>query len=269
VISAGGTGSFEFDAYEPLKDRPVEVWYDAPAGDLTSVKVLVVMHGQQRNGEEYRDDWIPHARRVGALLIVPEFSEKYYPDSDDYNVGHLVTEDGDPVPEPDWSFSVIEPLFDFVREETGNRSDGYYLFGHSAGAQFVHRFMLFKPVNRVIRAVSANAGWYTAPERDVDFPYGLRNSPSTDDGLRRALAGPLTVLLGENDVDTDSDSLRSTPEADRQGANRLQRGQFFFRAGRHAAEALGASFGWKVETVPGATHSNDEMAPTAARILFA
>ena len=269
AISAGATGSFEFDGYEPLKDQPLTVWYDAPpAGDLPSAKVLFVMHGQQRNGEEYRDDWIPHARSAGALLIVPEFSEEFYPDADSYNVGNLVTDDGEAVPESSWSFSAIEPLFDFVQAETGNLSDGYYLFGHSAGAQFVHRFMLLKSNNRVKRAVSANAGWYTAPESEVEFPYGLRNSPSTETSLTRALAAPLTVLLGEEDVDTDSESLRSTPQADRQGPNRLARGKFFFRAGQEAAEALGTPFGWELETVAGATHSNAEMAPAAASILF-
>ena len=267
-ISPGTSGSFEFTGYEPLESRPVTVWYDAPEGDLTSVDVLIVMHGQGRNGEDYLDDWTPHARRNGALLIVPEFSEEFYPGSDSYNVGNLVTDSGDEVPESRWTFSIIEPLFDYVQTDTGNRSDGYFLFGHSAGAQFVHRFMLFKPENRVKRAVSANAGWYTATESDVEFPYGLRGSPSTDAGLRRALAAPLTILLGEDDVDTDADNLRSTPESDRQGENRLARGHFFFEAGRDAAGALGASFAWRLETVPGAEHSDAEMAPTAARLLF-
>lgn len=267
-ILAGTTGSFEFTAYEPLKDRPLKVWYDAPSGDLTSVDVLVVMHGQQRNGETYRDDWIPYARSKRVLLIVPEFSEKFYPGPESYNVGNVVTEDGDPVPESRWSFSIIEPLFDYVRAGTGNHSDGYFLYGHSAGAQFVHRFMILVPNNRVKRAVSANAGWYTAPETDVDFPYGLRGSASTEVGLRRALASSLTILLGEDDVDTDSESLRSTPETDRQGPNRLARGHFFFEAGRQAAAALGSPFGWQLDTVSGAEHSNAEMAPAAAAILF-
>jgi pimeloyl-ACP methyl ester carboxylesterase len=268
TIRPGTTGSFEFTAYEPLADRPITVWYDAPEGDLTDAPVLIVMHGQQRNGEEYRDDWIPHARENGALLIVPEFSEDDYPDSDEYNVGNLVDGDGDAVSEREWSFSAIEPIFDYVRAAAGNRRDSYLLFGHSAGAQFVHRFMLFKPENRVERAVSANAGWYTAPEKDVEFPYGLQGSPSTDAGLRRALAAPLTVLLGEEDVDTDAESLRSTPEADRQGENRLARGQFFFRTGREAAAELATPFGWSLSTVPGAAHSDEEMAPAAAAILF-
>lgn len=267
VITAGSRGSFEFTEYAPLEERPIMVWFDAP-DDLTSAKVLVVMHGQQRNGEQYRDEWAPYTRDHGVLLIVPEFSEEFYPGPEGYNQGNVVTPDGETVPEAAWSFSAIEPLFDYVRAATGNQSTGYALFGHSAGAQFVHRFMLLKPDNRVTHAVSANAGWYTATETAVEFPYGLRASPSTEAGLKRALGAPLTILLGENDTETESDSLRSTPEADRQGPNRLARGHFFFETGRKKAAALGTSFGWDLQTVPGAEHSNIEMAPAAAAILL-
>ena len=38
------------------------------------------------------------------------------------------------------------------------------MFGHSAGGQFVHRFVQFKPNSRVNYAISANAGWYTVPD---------------------------------------------------------------------------------------------------------
>ncbi|MBK5287209.1 MAG: hypothetical protein JJE46_01960 [Acidimicrobiia bacterium] len=266
-IAAGTTGSFEFTGAPSLVDRPLRVWYDAP-DDLITAKVLVVMHGQQRNGEEYRDTWIPYARAQNALLIVPEFPDDDYPGSNSYNLGNIVDDNGTPRPEREWSYSVIEPLFDGVRAETGTESEGYYLYGHSAGAQFVHRFILLEPTNRVLRAVSANAGWYTAPEADVEFPYGLEDSPVTDAGLRRSLGAPLVVLLGEDDVETDTDNLRQTPEAERQGSNRLTRGRFFYEVARKRAAALETPFTWEIQTVPGAEHSDEEMAPAAADALF-
>lgn len=268
AIVPGTAGSFTFDGGQRLGDQSVKVWYDAPAGDLTQVPVLVVMHGQQRDAERYRDEWTPYSRPKHALLIVPEFSEDNYPGPEAYNLGNLVTVDGAAVPERDWSYSVLEPLFDFVRHETGNQRSGYSLYGHSAGAQFVHRFMLVVSNNRVEQAVSANAGWYTVPRPSVGFPYGLAGSPSTEVGLRRALGAHLTVLLGEDDTDAESDSLRSTPEADQQGSNRFARGHFFYDAGRDEAAQLGTPFGWSLRTVPNAGHDDSEMAPAAAPILL-
>lgn len=262
-IVPGSTGSFEFNGYAPLADRPLRVWYDAPAGDLSTTKVIVVMHGQGRTGESYRDSWLTEARRAGALLIVPEFSDALYPGSDAYNLGNVESE-----PPSRWSYAIIEPLFDFVQADTGNRTDGYLMYGHSAGAQFVHRFLLLTPMNRVKRAVIANAGWYTAPETDVAFPYGLRGGPVTDVGLRRALATQLTVLLGENDTDPADPDLRHTSGADRQGPHRFARGSFFFQSGLRTARALAAPFGWTLQTVPGVAHSNSGMVPAAARVLF-
>ena len=51
------------------------------------------------------------------------------------------------------------------------------MFGHSAGAQFVHRFVMFAPGPNLRTAISANAGWYTTLEENVAFPYGLKDAP--------------------------------------------------------------------------------------------
>ena len=65
-----------------------------------------------------------------------------------------------------WAFTSIEYIFD-VLLVAGLKKNGYSLFGHSAGAQFAHRFVLFSPVgSRCLQVVSANAGWYTMPKVD-------------------------------------------------------------------------------------------------------
>ncbi len=263
AITPGTSGSFTFAGYAPLSDRPVKVWYAAPAGDLTNARIIVVMHGQSRRAEAYRDRWTAEARNAGAILIVPEFSDALYPGTNAYNLGNVGRE-----PQSRWSYSIIEPLFDFVRADTGNRTTHYLLYGHSAGAQFVHRFLFLVPDNRVARAVVANAGWYTAPETNIIFPYGLRNSLVTATALRAALGSRITVLLGENDTDPADPDLRHTAGADRQGPHRLARGQFFYRAGLRTARLLGLPFGWTLVTVPGAAHSNGAMVPAAAQALF-
>jgi len=47
--------------------------------------------------------------------------------------------------------------------------------------------------------------------------------------------------------------------AQRQGANRLARGHFFFEAGLNRSRALGTSFGWSLQTVPGVGHNGGRM----------
>jgi hypothetical protein len=173
-----------------------------------------------------------------------------------------------PVPREQWSFSYIEPVFDAAKKATGNRSATYSLYGHSAGAQFVHRFMVFVPEARVDRAVAANAGWWTLPDLAVDFPYGLRGTSLDEAALKAAFGRPLVVLLGTHDTDPDHVNLRRTPEALAQGPHRFARGRYFFEAGRSRAKELGAQFGWQLATAPGVAHSDKGMAVFAVRQLF-
>src|SRR3546814_9157712 len=71
-------------------------------------------------------------------------------------------------------------------------------------------------------AISANAGSYTMPVVDVDYPFGLRGAPVDEAGLKRALAMPLVVLLGTADNDPHHPSLPDQPEAMAQGPYRLR-----------------------------------------------
>ena len=240
--------------------RPVNLPLDRP--------VVFVMHGVRRNADEYRDQWHDLAEAHRFLLVVPEFSDANFPEAEGYNYGNVYGPDGEIQPRSVWAFEAIEPIFDEVRRRFGVTAEGYALYGHSAGAQFVHRFLFHVPEARVTRAVAANAGWYTLPDLEMAFPYGLQGSVVGSDRLRRALQLPLTVLLGEEDIDPEHPSLRRTPEALAQGPHRYARGQAFYESGRAAAQRLGVPFGWRLATVPGADHDNRKMAPAAVPYLL-
>jgi len=248
--------------------RHVKVWYFVPAGATPQTPVVIVMHGVGRNGEDYLNDWRPHAAAKHFLLVVPEFSKAEFPGVEGYNYGNTVDIAGRLLPREQWSFNMIEPIFDAMRARTGNQTERYRLFGHSAGSQFVQRFIYFVPNARVDRVVCANAGWYMLPDLATAFPYGLKNTPVTEADLRHALALPLTVLLGTADTDPDASALRHTPEADAQGPFRLARGKFFVARGEEAARAHQAPFGWRLAFVPDVAHSDKEMAPFAVREFF-
>jgi poly(3-hydroxybutyrate) depolymerase len=244
------------------------VWYYRPATAAADAPVLFVIHGVGRNAEEYLDDWIEFAARKNFLLVVPEFSKMEFPGEEAFNSGNLFDDAGRPRPREQWSFSMIEPLFDALAGQLGVNRRDYMIYGHSAGAQFVQRFLYFVPAARVARAVAANAGWYMLPEFTTDFPYGLRGTTADEAALRGALARRLVVMLGESDTDPAHPSLRHTPGADAQGLYRFARGQYFFARAQAAAAALRAPFHWTLATVPGIEHSNKGMAPLAARQLF-
>lgn len=257
-------GRFEFEH----GGHHLPVWYYRPAELAADAPVLFVIHGVGRNASEYLADWVALAEQHRFLLVTPEFSKEQFPGEESFNSGNLFDTAGQLRPREQWSFSVIEPLFDAVRARFGGTWGDYFLYGHSAGAQFVQRFLYFVPESRATRAVAANAGWYMLPELERAFPYGLKGTPADAAALRRAFAFPLTVLLGEADTDAHHQSLRRTPEADEQGLYRFARGQFFFRRAQAAAAALGAPCRWSLATVPGVAHSNKDMSPAAARVLF-
>lgn len=267
IVQASGTatrGKFPFTT----GGHAVTVWYYQPAAATADAPVLFVIHGVGRNAEEYLNDWVEFADRKKFLLVVPEFSKAEFPGEEAFNSGNLLDAAGAPLPRAQWSFSVIEPVFDAVRARLGNRRGDYQLYGHSAGAQFVQRFLYFVPDARVTRAVAANAGWYMLPDLATGFPYGLRGTPANEPALHVAFARPMVVLLGEADTDAGHPSLRHSPEADAQGLNRFARGQHFFARAQAAAAAMKTPFHWTLATAPGIAHSNKGMAPFAVRLLF-
>jgi poly(3-hydroxybutyrate) depolymerase len=239
-----------------------------PAAFGADDPILFVMHGVQRNADVYRDNWIAEAEARRVLVIVPEMSQALFPREAGYNFGSMVDRAGVWQPTERWAWQVIETIFDAARAGTGSRRQTYALFGHSAGAQFVHRFVMFAPAARYDIAISANAGWYTMPTFEVAFPYGLGTSPLDDKGLMAALQKPVIILLGEADTDPAHPSLRRDAGADAQGLHRFARGQAFFAQASAQAKRRGVSFGWRLETVPGVAHDNAGMAASAARLMF-
>ena len=264
IEQVAGAGRFTFTGW----DGPaLPVYYQLPDRVTPATPVVFVMHGVYRDADRYRDEWAALARQHGFIAVVPQFGRDDFPGSRGYNTGYFAEADGTPRPRARWSFAAIEPLFDDVRQRFGTAVTGYGIYGHSAGAQFVHRFVLFMPEARIEQAIAANAGWYTMPDMTTGFPYGLGDAPVDEGALAAALGKPVTVLLGTADTDREDPNLRKTPEADAQGPHRLARGQAFFARAEQAAEAQGVPFGWSIRTVPGVGHSNGRMAKAAAPLL--
>lgn len=265
--AGGGVYSY---VYEPLGDRPIQVWYFSPFDHPVDAQIVFIMHGVDRNASTYRNNWVNLARQNNWILIAPEYSSEAYPGSRYYNIGNLMSGSGGTSgslnPENEWTFSTVEAIFDdFVSKIEGNQQR-YHIYGHSAGSQFVHRMMTFKSNLRVDRAISANAGWYTLMDVSTTYPYGVSNANLSEAQIDRVLAQDMVILLGEADVLTD-DNLNTDPAAMAQGPHRFARGQYYFNYHKELAASRGVTFGWTLVTVPGVGHSNRSMAPYAAELL--
>ncbi|MGL5116435.1 MAG: hypothetical protein ACRC7C_14035 [Beijerinckiaceae bacterium] len=265
--SPQGKSTFEMNERFGRKAKPMAVHLYRPPTWTPADRVLIVMHGRGRNGAEYRDQWTKQSEAGNLLIVVPEFDAENFPGTAAYNWGSVVDEQEKPLPADAWVFNVIDAVHREVRKQTGATREKYSLYGHSAGAQYVHRFLLLAKAADADLIISANAGSYTMPVRGIAFPFGLDGVTVTDDDLKRAFARPVVVLLGDQDIDPNHQSLPRQPGAMAQGPHRFARGNLFFDTAQKKAAELGAPFNWRLVPVPGVAHSNTNMANKAAEIV--
>jgi len=188
----------------------VPVWVYVPdTVDPKKAPIMIMMHGAKRGAARYLSEWDQVADREGFIVIAPEFTRTDFPGSASYNLGNRHNRDDDTAnDETVWSFSAIEPIFDHVVEKLGSEQSTYTLYGHSAGSQFTHRFMYFKPEARTKRYLAANAGWYTFPDLNTPYPAGLGGLGLTDEDLKAYLEKDVVILLGDQDNDPTHESLK-------------------------------------------------------------
>jgi pimeloyl-ACP methyl ester carboxylesterase len=259
-----GKWSFVFTDKKGRADRPMRVYTYRPRQCESTCPIQFVMHGASRAASNTRDNWDLLADRYGFLVIAPEFSARDWPGKS-YSLGDVASSQD---PEK-WGFSVIEHLFDEMRD--GQKD--YRIFGHSEGAQFVHRLLFLLPNHRASVAIMANADWYTMPEWRSDkaafkWPHSLVDSPSGEAALRKALERKAWVILGEADTDSGHEQLDRSEGSMKQGANRLDRGENFFGAVTSAAATLGVTLGWQLAYVPGVGHDDQKMSRASAEIAY-
>jgi len=259
---AVGAGRFQIQIHDGSMNKSITVWSYRPRSLTADSPVLIVLPGAARDGERYRAQWRKYTAGAAALLLVPEFSEEQFPGSA-YSAPKLPSAGPPAVP-----YSVVETLFDQAVQSAQLSAREYLLYGHSAGAQFVHRMLMFNPQGRAKTIVAANAGWYLMPDFAVEYPYGLKNSGINAAQLKAALAKDMIVLLGEKDTDPSHPALNRSAGAMRQGRQRFERGENFYQAAKRAAASLATPFHWQLKTVPNAAHSDNAMAAPAAALLL-
>lgn len=273
TLTIKGTGNFVFTQYTPLADKPVPVYYHIPENTTEDSPVLIVFHGAGRDAMENRDALIEKANQLSFIVVVPKFTDEAYPGGDAYNLGNVFVDGDNPSPstlndESVWTFSIIDPIFNYIKTLTGNTQPYYDAFGFSAGGQFAHRLVMFKPNANFNRVVASSSGWYTMPQNDVVFPYGLEESPADNMDFGGLFALPLTVMIGGNDDDPNSPGLRHNEYADAQGFNRLTRAQYFYNQSSAMAQSAGLPWNWSYVQLPNVEHDFFATSEAAVDMLY-
>lgn len=211
---------------------------------LTSA--LIVVHGASRNADNYFPSGSAGAFLAGklesTLVVAPRFpmpQDKlapgeiaFQPGGDDWRGG------GPAVDLPTVNaYDVIDKLLaHFADKKLYPNMKKIVLFGHSAGGQFVNRYVAVSryestlPVTFVVSNPSSYL--YFDASRPVPnaeckgfngWKYGLEGKLNSEGFAANAVRRPVTYLLGEYDV-TPQFSFDASCSAMTQGPNRFQRG---------------------------------------------
>ena len=263
-----GEHFFTYSQYPPFADRPVDVHYYIPSqGDIKQMPIVFVFEGGDRGYRYLLDGWKEEAERKGFMLFIPHFDLKSYPLADYQEVGvmnaaHTVANAPEKI-----TPVLVDKLFEYVRQFTGSMRKGYMIYGHSAGGQFVQRFMLFHDSPYVEKAIISSPGWYTFPDLAQTYPYGTAGIPYiSSEQIKKYLSKPIILQLALGDTIRES-FLRKTPEAERQGRNRMERGRSFWLYIHQLAASRGWECHWRKIEECGIGHEAVPMGKQAVPLL--
>lgn len=232
------------------------------ASNSSVTRVVIVVHGNSRNADDYADYIADAAVAYGVigstLVVAPHFPTE----SDSVESDDLYWSDGDAWKDGSTSKSGVRPwtmssyeVMDRMRAQVAASFPAakVVVTGHSAGGQFVQRYAAGTVSPYTAKFIPANPGsymyldarrWKSGVLRNLtsseinncshynEYKYGLvsRNnymSQSTDTQIRnRYKAAKITYLLGGSDTGTED--LDTGCEANWQGSRRLQRGEQYF-----------------------------------------
>ena len=259
--------------FSPDSFSPIPIFYVVPKNINKDTRLVVVMHGKKRNGKQYRDQWIEKAKELNLLVIVPQFSEQNFPGVYQFNYGNVHTENNHLLPPEKHLFSIIDPLVKFSLKKFKIKSNNWGIYGHGAGAHFVHRYILHNPEATHTLAIAANLGWYLSMTNQ-EWPFGLTNSNIDNAKLKKAFSKYFLLMLGRTDTSLKPNSAYVKDHwasISLQGEHRLARGRNFFKSAVAKSKEVNQFFKWGMVEVPTKKgHGNtQQMVPYAAEMFFA
>lgn len=230
-------GELDYFAYVPRSISPAS-------------SLLVTVHGIDRKALQHAMRFAPWAEQRNFVVLAPHFSKTRMP-------RYQKTLPG---PSGESPLDALDLTVDHFLRATGIRPAMKNLFGYSGGAQFAQRYVLRGRLSWD-KLVLAAPGWFTMPDPELPFPYGLGASLAAGaclPELDRLLTTPTLVLVGSEDTHRDS-SLNREQQIDAvQGLTRLERAGRWTEAMTAEAARRGVRSLVHLQTLPGAGHDFED-----------
>lgn len=264
------TAVYEKEKVTEIKDIYGTFFVYVPQSMPTEPDILVLVHGTpaksdtpEKTAVYYINNWLDFAEEQGIVLIAPAFSHENFSsrkgEIEDMMTGYRGLF-GREIGADEWALRIVNAY----QQALGDTDGKFSLYGHSAGGQFVGRFLVTHP-EVVEKAVITAAATYPQPNPDLAWPFGMgelhtqiewdENTivnedviPDVDKWLE-ATQIPLTVIVGMNDT-------AGQPERPGQkGANRMLIGRNWVQDMKQFAQEHGLECGYEFEAIPGKGHS--------------
>ncbi|MCL1947078.1 MAG: hypothetical protein FWF51_08030 [Chitinivibrionia bacterium] len=241
----------------------MDVYYVLPPVINSETKIMIGMHGTDRNANDIIYNFRSLSIIANYAVIVPEFSLENFPSAEYQNINLAGNIDD----YSKWSFHHIDRIFEEFVQRFELSAEKYILVGHSAGAQFTHRTLMFSQSPYLDYGIAANAGAYTFLNEDWNYPRGIKNLlPLKSDLLNNLANKKLYVLIGSDDNDPNAENF-DHGDWDVQGLHRYERAFNFYAAAEDYADQNDVILNWEISEMPDVAHSSRRAMPYMLDII--
>jgi len=275
------------NVYSLQRSSPIRYGYFQqyiPKNPTGKLKMLVLCHGQKPSGEtakNYTIDWIDVSEKNNLIIVTPEWDRSNWgSDGGRYPGGGYRGNFGKYL-RADVFLNQIVDLYKNITLTTTSKKSMFYLYGHSAGGQFVSRYIVMHPERYIAAAITA-AGSYAWPDPNTKWPYGMNtldddnvkwinyplqyNYKYNPEEIYWAFAATKKVAVIVGTKDTKTSGVPSVPG--NKGVNRIQRGQFWINDMRTFARQNYFTPNIRFYLANGIGHNSTDLFPFAKKFLF-
>lgn len=248
---------------------------------LGPLRIVVIVHGSLESDEQALDaahrlvrEWVDLANSEGLILVAPAFDQRNFENGPGGGYRGLF---GRHVSADRYVNEIVDsytPKYAWRLKSPGRFS----LYGHSAGGQFISRYVVTHP-NRCVSAAISGAGTFAFPNPTVKWADGMKElkrnirwtdglpdrqiviTPNPENWLWAATL-PIGVVVGAEDTE------QLTPIQGQRGDTRVARAQNWVKDMNQLATDNGEIGRCSFILVPNIAHNGFKLIPYCQDFLF-